>query len=72
MTTEPTVAALERIAVVLEQIGDVLVAIQQALLATTPPPVADCAHPLAARIDTGSTMGRERWRCKLCGYEVTS
>ncbi len=51
-------AALERIAVALEQI--------HAGFAAAPLP---CPHPESEREDRGSTMGHPRWRCGLCGYE---
>jgi transposase-like protein len=28
-----------------------------------------CLHPASEREDLGSTMGHERWRCKVCGFE---
>lgn len=48
------VQALERIADALEQFQ---------------PAEAVCEHPADQR-DDYSAMGRERWRCKLCGHEV--
>lgn len=60
---ERQAAALERIAAVLEAMHEHL---RQA------PDVVECQHPEEERTDLGSTMGHERWRCKLCGYEVQS
>jgi transposase-like protein len=64
----PEEALRERGVVALERIADTLNAIHHALQGQ---PV-ECPHPEEERQDLGSTMGHERWRCKVCGYEVTT
>jgi hypothetical protein len=58
----------ERQTIALERIANALDAIAGMALAQPAP----CAHPASEREDRGSTMGHERWRCKLCGYEVST
>jgi hypothetical protein len=58
-------ADLDRIAIALERIADLLDVPEM-----PPPDPIPCAHPWSAREDRGSTMGHPRFRCKQCGYEV--
>lgn len=62
---------LERCAAALERIAAVLERFEASADSEAPPePPADaCAHPEAARINN-SVMGRERWKCGLCGFSV--
>jgi hypothetical protein len=57
----------ERAVLALEQVALTLTAIHLAAAGPDEP----CAHPVEERRDLGSTMGHERWACKVCGYEVT-
>ncbi len=62
---------LKRCADALERIAGVLERFEQASSENEPaePPADSCAHPEAARINN-SVMGRERWKCGLCGFSV--
>ena len=57
-------ALVERLARAIEYHGDVIALALRPGLESP----AVCLHPEAAREDTGSTMGRLRWRCTACGY----
>lgn len=60
--------AQERVATALERIAAALEA-QNVMLAQGSDEQAACAHPADEREDH-STMGHQRWRCKVCGFSV--
>ena len=64
---ERTVVALERIAALLDEWVGMQRAQHAAFTAAQEP--IPCPHPPEEREDRGSTMGTEKWRCKLCGFE---
>lgn len=58
-----------------ERIAEAIEMLAAAVAGKLAPPPSDvpegaCSHPKELREDTGSTMGRLRWRCTGCGHSV--